>query len=254
MIVRPIIFSGPMVRALLAGKTQTRRLAWEIEPCPTADCPFGGDPDNDRSATCESCPNWHGGPKPSQWRKFHNRFQAGEPAWLYVRETVVIENNYEYRGHSEIPQDRPVLTVDGGFEWGHYELIPHYRATEPEPHIVPEDREDAYDDRTRWTPAIHMPRWASRLSLEVTATKVERLQEISPADAIREGIKTPEGMAARGEEGFKWAFTEAVPSFRELWQQIHGSGSWEANPEVVAITFKVHLANIDEALKAREAA
>jgi hypothetical protein len=48
--------------------------------------------------------------------------------------------------------------------WGRFALIPHYRATEPEPHIVPFEIIDGDDDRTRWKPAIFMPRWASRLT------------------------------------------------------------------------------------------
>lgn len=71
----------------------------------------------------------------------------------------------------------------------------------------------------RWSPSIHMPRWASRLSLEITAVRVERLQDITDADARAEGV------ADRA-------------AFAKLWDQINGKGAWDANPWVWVITFK----------------
>ncbi|UFX42148.1 hypothetical protein HAP47_0023090 [Bradyrhizobium sp. 41S5] len=91
-------------------------------------------------------------------------------------------------------------------------------------------------------PSIHMPRWASRITLIVTATKVEPLQSISEDDALAEGVQK------RGERDF-WAGenrgTDAITAFSALWWSLHGIGSWNANPEVVALTFKVIKANID---------
>jgi len=168
----PIIFSGPMVRALLDGrKTMTRRLA----SSPLRKCAVG-----DR---------------------------------LWVRETFMYPNDQ--------------ITI--------------YRATW---------REDAKRDRlenvpkdepTGWTPCIHMPRSASRLTLVVTATKVERLQQITGNDAMAEGIEATEFYVPKEHGSF---------AFRRLWESLHGAGSWAANPELVALTFTVHRQNIDALPKA----
>jgi len=86
--------------------------------------------------------------------------------------------------------------------------------------------------------SIHMPRWASRWTLTVTAVKVERLQEISEADAEAEGVEPilvpPDGGSCPHVEGY-----------RELWNHLHGPGAWEANPWVAAISFEARKGNID---------
>lgn len=95
---------------------------------------------------------------------------------------------------------------------------------------LPSDYEPA-----RWRPSIHMPRWASRLTLEVTEVRVQRLQEISEEDAKAEGIdclKTQSGPTTLA--GRPWA-TE----FRHLWASINGTASWDANPWVWAVSFRV---------------
>jgi hypothetical protein len=200
---RPIIFSGEMVRAILAGKkTQTRRV---IKPS-WSRCLDLDDPD-DRDKALAACP--YG--------------QIGDRLW--VRETFVLE-------HCEMPQeanaDRPVLMeyIEGeGNVW----YVPHYRATDPEPHIVPEDAEDL-DDRTRWTSPIHMPRWASRILLEITDRRIQRLQEIGPADLRAEGFAERNGDDYRANR----------VRFREAWDKFNGKRGfeWAANPHNFAITFK----------------
>ena len=172
---------------------------------------------------------------------------------LYVRETHVIECNYEYREHWQHPGDgRPVRTVDRGPDWGECELIPHYRATEPEPHIVHEDNEDG-DDRTRWTPSIHMPRWASRITLRVTDVKIERLQDISEADALAEGVW--HASAEYRDEVCTWRDAPTVLArlpakhFAKLWNDINGPDAWESNPWVTATSFEVIKANVDQVLQ-----
>ncbi len=83
----------------------------------------------------------------------------------------------------------------------------------------------------KWAPSIHMPRWASRILLEITDVRVERLNSISEGDARSEGI-TP---AAGGvEKGWEHRF-----NFRELWMSIYGEDSWQANPWVWVIEFKL---------------
>jgi hypothetical protein len=88
-------------------------------------------------------------------------------------------------------------------------------------------------------PSIHMPRWASRLTLIVTATKIERVQDISKADVIAEGITEREGQPIADVHA-GWH-----EPFAGLWTALHGVESWDANPKVVCISFRVVKANID---------
>ena len=96
-------------------------------------------------------------------------------------------------------------------------------------------------------PSIHMPRWASRLTLIVTATKIERVHEISEQDALREGMDF-----ASFKDGTAKGL-DPKSSFAILWNELHGAGAWESNPEVVALTFIVHKQNIDALPKAEAA-
>ncbi len=162
---------------------------------------------------------------------------------LWVRETCVIECDREYIVESVLPTDRPVKCVDGGFDWGHYHLIPHYKATEPEPHIVPPDLEDETDDKTRWRPSIYMPRWASRLTLTVTEARLQRLQHISADDCVCEGI-SPSDVPGIGSD------MPLINAFHDLWNSLHGAEAWDNNPEVIALTFTVQKRNIDSTDKA----
>jgi hypothetical protein len=103
-----------------------------------------------------------------------------------------------------------------------------------------------------WRPSNQMPRWASRLTLTVTGVKVERLQAISEDDARAEGISVlpfqdqadPSAwwQSGPGENQAR----SASASFRRLWKLLYYAPSWDANPEVVAFTFKVDRRNIDE--------
>ncbi|BAQ44348.1 hypothetical protein Maq22A_c04685 [Methylobacterium aquaticum] len=105
--------------------------------------------------------------------------------------------------------------------------------------------------RGRKVPSIHMPRWASRLTLTVTEVRVERLQGISEADAIAEGVSNgtrPDGSPfwapPAGFGGTRFV-DSARHAFADLWKTIHGPESWAANPWVAAISFGVAYANID---------
>lgn len=84
----------------------------------------------------------------------------------------------------------------------------------------------------RWRPSIHMPRWASRITLEITDVRVERLQDISEADAKAEGVSMPDGTPTPPDF---WSYQQ---EFRHLWEQINGPGSWDANPFVWVVTFR----------------
>ncbi|EAN1667582.1 hypothetical protein FD430_16310 [Salmonella enterica] len=87
---------------------------------------------------------------------------------------------------------------------------------------------DGFDFEGSWTPSIHMPRWASRITLEITDVRVERLNNISECDAKAEG--GPTECTLIGDKYF--------PGFRSLWKSIYGEESWAANPWVWVIKFK----------------
>jgi hypothetical protein len=95
----------------------------------------------------------------------------------------------------------------------------------------------------KWTPSIHMPRWASRLTLAVTSVKIERLNDISENDAAAEGWPALQDRPKTGVAEIRDAYP--IGWYAALWDSINGKGSWDANPFVVAITFTVHRGNID---------
>jgi hypothetical protein len=177
---RPIIFSAPMVRAILAGrKTMTRRLATSpLRKCEPGDLLWV------REAWQDYCPIWHG-------------------YWC---------------GHG----------TQAGIEAEHR---PVYRADPPEMHLRgPEGKEGS---PSKWRPSIHMPRWASRITLEVTSVKIERLQDISYEDCRDEGTICP----IHGEVSHV-SCSGLRRGFKTLWNSLHGKDAWQANPEVVAISFQ----------------
>ena len=85
----------------------------------------------------------------------------------------------------------------------------------------------------RWRPSIHMPRWASRILLEVTEVRVERLQEISIQDAMAEGVAETAPRLKDLEPCMEWRY-----AYEDLWNVINGPGSWDANPWVWVIEFR----------------
>ncbi|MDG0471509.1 hypothetical protein MXU14_00410 [Klebsiella pneumoniae] len=214
---RGMIFNGEMVRAILDGrKTQTRRpIKWkqtrftEIgEREDGSKWPWSEDADH-------ACDFWHPCP-----------FGAvGDRIW--VRET--------FQG--------PLV---------HEELFEEYSAY-PEKFETPEYCEYAADGGVRpeycdlddnlrhgWRPSIHMPRWASRILLEITGVRVERLNTISEEDARAEGI-IDGGCLNCGEPepcGCANPEPDATDAFAYLWQSIYGQESWNANPWVWVIEFK----------------
>jgi hypothetical protein len=207
----PIIFSAPMVRALLEGrKTQTRRLAWR--PAPVIAIVTEGHPTQEVLA-------------PSPWQ----RVLPGERLW--VRETwkAVPACAYAHVPSTPNPSHPAEAAV--------------YRAGW-----------DRSSGGVPWRPSIHMPRWASRLTLTVTDVRVQRLQEISEADAEAEGVIQRGGLVGGwwvpGVEHQNRDFPIlSRPTRREmfaaLWDVVHGSGAWLSNPEVVALTFTCAARNID---------
>lgn len=186
---RPILFSAPMIRAILAGlKTQTRRVV-KPQPEPGTDCPYHVGIGADRKARV--CP--YGAP--------------GDRLW--VRETGW-----------ERPVRTPQMMRNGADTWPRY--------------VYDADgfSEQEHADLKEWgfvrRPSIHMPRWASRITLEVVGVRVERLLDISRGDAMDEGCPFP-NMAA-GDDPRQW--------YADLWQQINGPGSWALNPWVWVVEFR----------------
>lgn len=193
---RPILFSAPMVLAILAGtKTQTRRIV-KARDLEWMDVHQGlREPDN-----AERCP-------------------YGQPGGdrLYVRETWAAPHAYDHLPPRLIPQDARI----------------HYAATEDRGGLL-------------WRPSIHMPRWASRITLEVTDVRVERLQDISEKDAQAEGIERTEDffgcpcwrVYGEPDGADVVAPDDPIGSYRSLWELINGPGSWEQNPFVWVINFR----------------
>jgi hypothetical protein len=191
---RPILFSAPMIRAILAGtKTQTRRV---VKPQPEHPH-FGGRAPLMLALDDEGIELY-----------LHSRVLAqaircpygkvGDRLW--VRETFLdLGAIYLYRAEAHAEDER-ALVARG----------------QP------------------WRPAIHMPRAASRITLEVTEVRVERLQHISEADAIAEGVNVHPDHHGKPQT----SLYSPVQAYRDLWEQINGLGSWEANPWVWSVHFK----------------
>jgi len=159
--------------------------------------------------------------KPTIWQKI----QPGNQLW--VRETW--QGPYRFN-------DVPPKAIPAGNHIGFMADSPRARwATSGYP---------AKDGK--WRPSIHMPRWASRLTLMVTGAKMERLQKISEADAKAEGVNPSCLHATFGYGGELGDKHEYARGFRDTWNTLHKPGNrWEDNPEVVAIAFTVHKTNID---------
>ena len=212
---RPILFSAPMVRALLDGsKTQTRRVAKE----------FAGRDDLDailkRFPHQDGCPYGHTGDR------------------LWVRETWgVVSNEWDADGNLVgWAPDRPATAVNEmRFGQGYYSGHVIYAADGS--YEWAGDDDGGGEPRSAWHPSIHMPRAASRILIEVVSVRVERLQDISEADAIAEGLPWQQCTDWMGPNGSQRDFGPK-DAYRELWEQINGAGSWDANPWVWVVEFK----------------
>jgi len=219
---RPILFSAPMVRAVLSGtKTQTRRV---VKPQPMQiglspdmrkiTTPYNGD--GEFLAAALTCP--YGKPGDRLWVRetwqYYDWTDDGEPCIRYAADNATAWPETSTEEWGEKMQD----------VWAALSMNENYAID-----MAARDR--------RWRPSIHMPRWASRITMEVTGVKVERLQDISEADAMAEGI-----VSAGDGNGFQLADTThymgaARDSYASLWQSINGPGSWDANPWVWCVSF-----------------
>lgn len=211
MTARPILFSAPMVRALLAGtKTQTRRIVKHMETLSGHEARLYIDGDGWLSAVVPT-PSRFAWVQDTKGRKM--RCPYGVPGdRLWVRETWATGHEWDRCKPREVPTTAPVF----------------YRATPP-------SGADPRPGETRVS--IHMPRWASRLTLSLTDVRVERLQDISEADAQAEGVTffhvTP------GSDPNGWYPEGYRTNYRATWESINGSGSWAANPWAWCLSFTV---------------
>jgi len=194
---RPMIFNAEMVRAILDGrKTQTRRI---MKPQPTP-------------CTLQKGGHWWPSNVFKTMLHIEEEMQNGKGGWgglvgdacpfgdvgdrMWVREAWARYN---------IDQDSHDMA---------------YRATTPED----------WPEEGRWRPSIHMPRWASRITLEITGVRVERLASVSDDDAGKEGY--PADPAPYGGSMDKWLW------FRQLWDSIYPDQSFKHNPWVWVIDFR----------------
>lgn len=220
---RPILFSAPMVRAILEGrKTQTRRI---VKPQPSQELLDDyaqirrerGVQKDDAEMLSECLPCPYGVP--------------GDRLW--VRETWGLFDpdcsGAEYE-HGPIGAHGGELMREGSPLRDYWQRRIAYAATW-------EDQKygSGPDKPTRWRPSIHMPRWASRITLEIADVRVERLQEISEADAEAEGLTCRDGLYATSGEVWQ---IDPRKAYRDLWKSLHGEGSWAANTWVWVIEFK----------------
>lgn len=186
---RPILFSGPMVRAILDGrKTQTRRPY----------NPKAGFPREDGEVTPTTADAWTDyGPCPIG--------QPGDRLWVRETWTTTQYGKPVYRADS---RDRD------GYFW---------------PSVANDPK------GVLWKPSIHMPRWASRITLEIVRVSVERVQDITEEGARAEGVTIGEDRShSFAEHGLP--YRPHADAFHDLWQSIYGT--WDANPWVWAVEFR----------------
>ena len=260
MSERPILFSAPMIRAILSGtKTQTRRIV-KLQPPATVESvyrPFPTEPNNWQGYG-HGLIRWYGS---CPYGVPGNRLWVREP-WAQEHPIAVQAGRYSQDGRAGIPGPpgvtyRVVYRADG-------EPLQVWRnASGEHPYFTIDGPADdiaaqyptVSSNYTRdgkaiyWTPAIHMPRWASRITLGITEVRVQRLQDINEEDAKAEGLDSVPSVAFPRErawcdyhiphDSFEW-FRSPIDSYRSLWDSINGKRvgcAWADNPWVWCITF-----------------
>jgi hypothetical protein len=211
---RPILFNAPMVRALLDGsKTQTRRALL----------------DGSKTQTRRVCKlEVRAGMPDPEWRSLLRCCPYGQPGdRLWVRETFV--QGYPY----DATTDR-LLQCDA--DGNDLPMTTWYRANGED---FGWSDDDGWQANVPWKPSIHMPRTASRITLEITGVRVERLRDINADDAMAEGIqRLGDGGYASDNAGRNYHASSAWYAYASLWESINGPGSWDTNPLVWVIEFK----------------
>lgn len=256
---RGIIFSTPMVRALLAGtKTQTRRIVKPQWKC-CAECFKAGVPHNGEEAI------FGGGPYLRVTYCEHNDIGGGRMRCPYgiVGDRLWVRETWALLCTADTKHFKAGQPLEGEAEFLHRDRVPMevvYRA-DGEKNFAP-----------RWRSPIHMPRWASRLTLEITDVRVERVQSISEADAAAEGfesddfdkkdvwwqgydgrlkahggnlvhaqvpgVKPPDWLMEPKKMLVNFALQTARQKLHTLWDKLNGEGSWASNPWVWVISFR----------------
>lgn len=214
---RKIAFNGAMVRAILAGqKTQTRRAA---KPVKHPDLGNLYDPGalvlerEPQHVIDRACP--YGQPGDRLWaqEEWGDVNLYGAPAIAYSADGDLMD----------LMEHESFLTKDGAF---------NYEAKRIKPYSFDAWAYDLIGGiEGTWRPAKHMPRWASRILLEVIGVRVERLQSISDDDLSAEGIQE---IIDAGVDHDGWP----RDAFRSLWDGIYGEGSWNENPWVWVVEFR----------------
>ncbi|MFZ1181644.1 MAG: hypothetical protein WAN92_09130 [Herbaspirillum sp.] len=219
MKYRPILFSGPMVLAILEGrKTQTRRV---VKPAIVKDLDFLGGAEYPDEVSVKIGAGY-GQPGDKLWVR---------ETWQYVDWTNVGQPYIGYKAdgkrivHRDVPEEWSTRLED---IWRHLSKPENF------------DIDNRAADR-RWCPSIYMPRWASRITLEITHVQIERLQAINEMDARAEGVYlcSVEGGGykfARGEQ----EYDTAVKAYRELWDDLNAARGygWNTNPWVWVLEFR----------------
>lgn len=216
-----ILFTAPMVRAILAGtKAQTRRIA---------KAPKGYEPAASSQLlaprlVCRESPDVDPNEFADEPVRYISAPHGPVGRRLWVRETFALScadpEQFDDRDLKNPADWEPPVyraTATGG-EWEHY---------------------DGKGNRTKipppWKPAIHMPRWASRITLEVTRVRLERVQSITEDDARAEGVELETaGPVYRYADGR----VDARSVYADLWDTINGAGSWASNPWCWVYDFK----------------
>jgi len=241
----PILFSGPMVRAILreiehpgTGKTQTRRVIdfSGIEKV-TQFAPVATDLKGRRIYEMKgSAGQFLTRPAGKHSAEYHfwPKYAAGDRLWVRERATRF---------------DKGTCDQHIWFAAGRNEIYPWLAKNFPglDPDAPWPHPEGPGGGAPYGIPSIHMPRWASRITLIVTDVRVQRLQEISEVDAIAEGVEREEA----DWRDYQMPATQCCPtardSFRSLWDSLNaGRAPWESNPWVAAYTFQPIIGNIDQ--------
>lgn len=221
---RPILFSAPMVRAILEGRKTVTRRAVKGFQIPTEDTaiPIG---DRQRwSAIGQRDPRYGFcvfGSTEAECAKELEEYapcrygRRGDRLW--VRETFGLQVRHYGGGAGE-------------------HIV--YRATNP--HAIYCKSAEGQEYPVKWKPSIHMPRHSSRILLEITGVRVERLQDISEEQAKAEGVRLYTDHAEVGDwwhvEGIETYSADPRKSFELLWSSV--GGDWQANPWVWVVEFK----------------
>jgi len=209
---RPILFSAPMVRAILDGRKTVTRRPVKVQPHTDASGNF-----------CVGRSNYgqDGYGKPVTKRFINDCCPYGKPGdRLWVRETWYCDHSEVLSGPYLKPDDLDISEArdDGTLVYAADGLAPYEQ------------------EQPTWKPSIHMPRWACRILLEIIDVRVERLQDITYEQAVTEGVHRGalREWCASDEGGACHKYP--IPAFRDLWQST--GGDWDANPWVWVVEFK----------------